>query len=252
MKTSMTTKILLAFGAICLVWHIFIATSAKTKLAGLFLAKPGQPGYVWKDIGTTDSRFFWDLADLKWKTGLKHPDFNAMAGEQTGQWLPKPGYVFVDKTTDLTSIWLADQHHPDYMAVSGKSEGEWVPIPGYKFTYHDGELSGTNWDPNRRYDNLKIMSLTVQEQYKPYAGYQFIEPGKSLKVAWTPGLVSSDNRQLMAGAAEGTWVVANPSHPRYRAYEPDGKTFGKRLARRAATRATDRFVDRAVDRAFGF
>jgi hypothetical protein len=254
MNMSFTTKIALAVGAICLIWHIYVATAAKTKLAGLFLAKPGQAGYVWRDVGTSDSRFFWDLADLRWKPGLHHPEFNAMAGEQTGQWVPQPGYVFVDQSIDLTTLWKADELHPDFMAWSDKNEGSWKPVAGYRFTYSNGEISGTVWEPNKRYDDLKITTLVPPDQYKPFAGYQFVEPGKSLTVAWTPGLASTDNPRLMAGTAEGSWVVSDPASPRYRGSSGGGGTrFGRRLrgaAEDGAVNGVRSGVERAVSRLF--
>lgn len=245
MKTSLTTKVLLATGLLALLWHLKIATSAKTKIAGLFMAKPGQPGYVWSDIGNADSRFFWDIAEVKWRARMPHPGFSVVSADKQGDWLPKPGYIFVNKAIDLTTVWQSDQLHPDYMALSDKSEGNWLPVSGYKFVYKDGEIMTTVWEPNKRYDALKIVTLTQQDQYKPFPGYKFIEPGKSLKVAWMPGLVSSDNPRLMAGTQEGSWVVTTLRSPVYRTTtDGSGNTFGKRLARRMANRAADRFVDR--------
>lgn len=243
MKTTTTTKILIATCMLVLVWHLKIATSAQTRLAGLFMAKPGQPGYVWSDIGNADSRFFWDVSEVKWKTGLLHPEYNVISAEKHDDWLPQPGYTFINKSKNLTVVWQAALLHPDFMALSDKNEGDWVPVAGYKLVHKDGELIDADWDPNKRYDDLKVISQSQQDHYKPFPGYQLIEPGKSLKVAWIPGMVNSDNPALMAGSQEGSWVVANRQSPLYRSAR-SGNTFGKRLTRRMAVRASDRFVDR--------
>lgn len=255
MKTSLSTKVLIATGVILVMWHLKVATSAKTRLSGLFMAKPAQPGYVWADLINADSRFFWDISDVKWKTGIAHPEFKAISAEKQGDWKPQPGYVFIDKSVDLSTNWEAGLLHPDFMAWSDKNEGAWMPVAGYKFVYTDGEITNAVWDPNRRYDDLKLVSLSQQDQYNPYPGYQFIEPSKSLKVVWVPGLVSSDNAQLMAGSREGSWIVANPRSPLYRSGGARGSRFGRRLGRAAengAVRGVENGVQGAVERAFRF
>ena len=252
MKTNLPTKILLAVGVIVLLWHLQVATSAKTRVAGPFLAKPAKPGYVWDDIPTNAARFFWDLSGIKWKAGVDHPDFNAESAEKEGSWNPRPGYSFVNKSIDLTTVWEAGLLHPDFMAWSDKNEGAWIPVAGYKFIYTDGEISGAEWDPNKRYDDLKISSLAEKDGYKPFPGYQFIEPGKSLKVVWTPGMVNYENGRLVAGAQEGSWTINNGG-VRYASGSSSGTGYIKnRIVRRMVNRAADRGVDRAVDRVFGY
>ncbi len=243
---SLTNKVAIATGLLLVLWHIQVATSSKTRLSGLFMAKPGQPGYVWNDLGNVESRFFWDIADIRWKTGQPHPTFRVEAGEQPGVWVPQPGYTFVNKSVDLTVIWQADLQHPRFMGFSDKNEGAWTPVAGYKFVYKDGEIVDAVWEPNKRIDNLKISTLVQRDRYQPFPGYQFIEPDESLKVVWVPRMINTSNSQLMAGTQEGSWVVANQGSYAYRSRR-GGTAFGRQVGN-AAKRGVARGVEHGVER----
>jgi hypothetical protein len=101
------------------------------------------------------------------------------------------------------------------MAWADHDEGMWIPVTGYKFVYEGDTFVASVWDPNKRYDDLKVMSLAQEGMYKPFPGYTFIEPGKSLKVIWMPGTVNWENARLVAGRTEGSWDV-NAGRPVYR------------------------------------
>ena len=100
------------------------------------------------------------------------------------------------------------------MAWSDDVEGQWIPVTGYKFIYEGDTFIDTVWDPNKRYDDLKIISMAEKDHYNPFPGYTFVEPGHSLKVVWTPGIINYENARLAAGVSEGTWIVNNSS-PQY-------------------------------------
>ena len=167
-------KIIAVILFIAVAWHIKIALTPKIKLAGLFIAKPAELGYAWKDSKTTDAHFFWQDTDVKWQQGLLHPDFKAWS---------------------------------DY------GEGLWIPITGYKFIYNGDTFVATVWDPGKKYDDLKVIAGQTQDSYIPFPGYKFIDINTSLKVVWTPGLVNSDNHRLIAGNKEGSWEVNYKNSP---------------------------------------
>jgi hypothetical protein len=225
--------VLIGIVSLAVVWHLIVAMTASTKVCGLFLAKPSDPGYVWVDADHADSRFFWQITGVKWQAGLNHPEFNAETSETIGSWNPLPGYTFTDKAKGLETVWESGLLHPDYMAWSDDVEGKWIPVTGYRFIYKDDTFVESVWDPGKRYDDLKVISMLEKDQYKPFAGYTFVEPGKSLKVIWMPGLVNSDNPKLVAGTKEGTWKVNN------RPYRPSD-TDVPWVARKIAERAIDR------------
>ncbi|GAB3919944.1 hypothetical protein [Larkinella terrae] len=194
------------------IWHIIIAMTVSVRISGFLMAKPADPGYAWIDADNADSRFFWQITGVKWLAGIKHPEFNVKTSATNGVWEPLPGYKFTDRTKGMETVWEANLLHPDYMAWSDDVEGKWIPVTGYKFVYEDGAFVSSVWDPGKRYDDLKVISLAEPDQYKPFAGYTFLEPGKSLKVIWTPGLVNSDNPKLVADAKEGTWKVRSSTY----------------------------------------
>ncbi|WP_020606342.1 hypothetical protein [Spirosoma spitsbergense] len=203
-----TAKILASSVIVLLVfWHTAVALSSKLSVCGPFLAKPAKPGYAWVNTNNSDARFFWQSTDLAWQAGIAHPEYSAETTGTEGVWAPLPGYSFVDQSKDLQTVWKAGLIHPDYKAWSDDVEGMWIPVTGYKFIYEGDTFVESVWDPNKRYDDLKVMSLTEQDRYQPYPGYTFSNPGQSLDVVWTPGTINPDNSQLIAGTKEGTWNV---------------------------------------------
>ena len=62
--------------AALIVWHLVIMLMPTVAVSGFLRAKPATPGYSWADLGNADSRFFWNIANVQWQTGLKHPEFN--------------------------------------------------------------------------------------------------------------------------------------------------------------------------------
>lgn len=201
-------------GVVALVmgWHILVAMSAKIGVCGLFRSKPAAPGYAWIDTGEAESRFFWQNTGVRWQAGLEHPEFKAETTENEGDWVPLPGYALIDKLQGLNTIWKVGLKHPDFMAWSDDVEGQWIPVTGYRFVYEGDTFVDTVWDPNKRYDDVKVMSLTEKDHYQPFPGYTFTEPGQSLKVIWTPGILNADNSRLIAGTKEGTWNINSGSN----------------------------------------
>ena len=63
------------FLMIVIGWHIAVALTHRLSVAGPFLAKPSDPGYVWTDADNSESRFFWQNKEVRWQAGLGHPDF---------------------------------------------------------------------------------------------------------------------------------------------------------------------------------
>lgn len=214
-------------GAISLgvVWHIVVAMTAHVSLAGPFQSKPA-PGYSWVDTVDGDPRFFWQNAPVKWQAGLKHPEFNVETSSQANIWTPLPGYVFVDQSQGLNTVWKKGLLHPDYKAWSDEVEGQWIPVTGYKFVYQGNTFVDSVWDPNKRYDDLKVISLSEKDHYKPFPGYTFIDPNQSLNVVWTPGTVNSDNPRLVAGRSEGTWEINGGQSPARRMSSGKGSKIG--------------------------
>ncbi|GAB4038397.1 hypothetical protein [Spirosoma gilvum] len=226
---TLSKKIIIGVLSLAVFWHILVGMTHRIKLAGLFLTKPSDPGYVWEDAANTDPRFFWQNISVKWETGVKHPEFAVETSETEGHWNLMPGYTFVDKATSLETKWQASLLHPDYMAWSDDVEGMWIPVTGYRFVYEGGTFVDSVWDPGKRYDDLKVISLTEKDQYRPFPGYKFIEPGKSLKVNWVPGSVNWENRSLIAGASEGSWKVN--AQPSYRSSRSDNEAAAVFLGR---------------------
>lgn len=155
--------------------------------------------------------------------------------QQQGISDPLPGYIFVDKTQGLNTVWQEGLKHPDFMAWSDDVEGQWIPATGYKFIYEGDTFVDTIWDLNRRYDDVQVISMTEKDIYMPFPGYAFIEPGSSLKVIWMPGTVNPDNTRLIAGRQEGNWSV---------------KTSGYSSRSRSKNEAAARFLGRVLYHAF--
>jgi hypothetical protein len=213
MKNS--TKIVAGALAFSVVWHILVAFTANITISGPFLVKP-KVGYRWADTRNADARFFGQPTAVKWEAGMAHPDHNAETNATEGIWDPMPGYEFTDKANGLETVWKVGLQHPDYMAWADDVEGQWIPVTGYRFVYEGDTFVASVWDPGKRYDDLKVISLFEKDHYKPFPGYKFLEPGTSLKVVWMPGLVNSDNSRLIAGSQEGSWVVNSaPVRRRY-------------------------------------
>ncbi len=196
------------------IWHIVVALMAHIGVSGVFQIKP-SPGYVWENTTDSDSRFLWQIARVSWQAGTAHPEFNAEAAEKEGDWNPQPGYAYVDQAKGLETVWTKGLVHPDYMAWSDEVEGKWIPVTGYKFIYEGDTFVDSVWDPNKRYDDIKVISLAEKDRYQPFPGYVFTEPGRSLKVVWSPGTVNSTNSRLVAGTQEGSWNV-KPGGSSYR------------------------------------
>ncbi len=197
------------FLLIIVSWHIAIAMTHRLGVAGPFLAKPSDPGYAWTDTDKSESRFFWQNKEVSWQAGMTHPEFALETAQNEGIWNPLPGYAFIDKSQGLATSWQQGTKHPDYMAWADDVEGQWIPVTGYRFIYQGDTFTDSVWDPNKRYDDLKVMSMTETDSYRPFPGYSFVEPGQSLKVVWTPGTPNPDNAQLVAGTKEGSWNVTS-------------------------------------------
>ena len=222
----------IAFGVLglALLWHITIALTNRLSVSGPFLTKPATAGYVWTDADNADSRFFWQNTSVRWLAGQPHPDFKAETAGQEGVWNPLPGYAFVDQAQGLNTAWKSGLLHPDYMAWSDDVEDKWIPVTGYRFIYEGDTFVDSVWDPNKRYDDLKVISLPEKDRYKPFPGYKFVEPGQSLKVVWTPGLTNTDNPKLISGTSEGTWKVnVRPSYRSYRSNDEAAAWFVGRV-----------------------
>lgn len=197
----------IALLALALLWHLSVALMSKVRVSGVFLAKPANPGYIWAGTDNADARFLWQITDVLWMPQVPHPDFSCETSPQEGIWEPLPGYAFADKSQGLNTAWKEGLKHPDFMAWSDDVEGQWIPVTGYKFIYEGDTFIDTVWDPNQRYDDVKVISMTEKDNYMPFPGYAFTEPGQSLKVVWMPGTVNPDNSRLIAGTAEGSWNV---------------------------------------------
>jgi hypothetical protein len=228
---------------LALLWHIAVALSAKLSVCGLFMAKPALPGYAWRDTDDANSRFFWQNTDVAWQSGLAHPLYGVETTEIEGKWSPLPGYVLINEGQTLETNWKSGLLHSDYMAWSDDVEGQWIPVTGYKFIYQGDTFVESVWDPNKRYDDLKVMSLTEKDHYQPYAGYTFTEPGKSLNVVWTPGTPNPDNPQLVAGTKEGNWTI-NSNRTQYATRRRSGIT-GREVGAFAIGVGTGVVLDRA-------
>ncbi|RYU97366.1 hypothetical protein [Emticicia agri] len=233
-KASATTLSIVAILIVLLLWHLIVAFTPRIKLAGLFLAKPAEPGYVWQNANHADARLFWQNTDVVWQEGLEHPEFKAESAEIEGDWNPLPGYRFIDKNKGLHTIWTPGLLHPDYMAWSDKTEERWLPVTGYRFT-EEGDEVDCVWDPNKDYPDLKIKTTDATDQYLPYPGYVFVEPNTSLKVVWVPGTVNYEQPHLVAGVTEGTW------NPRYN-YRPSRMSDSDKIKLAAAAIITYKVI----------
>lgn len=198
--------ILIIIAGLAGIWHLTIAMATKIEISGLFMTKP-IAGYTWVKASNVESRFFWQNTDVIWQSGLFHPEFKAQTTKNEGIWQPLPGYYFVNKAKGLETAWKADLLHPDYMAWSAQAEGQWDPVVGYRLIYNGTTLTNSIWDPNQRYDALKVVSLPEKDKYFPFPGYKFASPNENLNVVWTPGTVNYENPSLIAGQGEGSWQV---------------------------------------------
>jgi hypothetical protein len=203
------------FLLIATAWHLLIVLNEKVKLSGLFQSKP-ESGYTWEGTTSTGSRFFWMNTDVKWQKDTPHEEFKAVTTADEGIWNPLPGYKFIDKSKGLETKWSEGLLHPDFQAFSDHAEGMWQPATGYKFLYEGDTFTESIWDPNVRYDAVKVISLQEKDNFKPFPGYQFLDKANSLSVIWMPGTVNYENPSLIAGAKEGTWDVNyKPYRPTY-------------------------------------
>jgi hypothetical protein len=198
-------------------WHLIIVLNEKVKLAGLFMSKP-ESGYTWEGTTSTGSRFFWLNTDVQWQEGIIHPDSKVQTTENEGIWEALPGYKIIDQSKGLETIWQEGILHPDFKAFSDHEEGLWQPAAGYKFIYEGDTFTDTMWEPNKRYDAMKIVTLQEQDNFVPFPGYQFVDKVNSLNVIWIPGTVNYDNPKLIAGTREGTWDVN---------YQPYTRTYSR-------------------------
>ncbi len=234
-RNPAATLSIIAVLIVLLIWHLIVAFTPRVKLAGLFLAKPAEPGYVWYGANHADTRLFWQNTDVVWQAGIEHPEYKVESAETEDDWNPLPGYRFVDKNKGLQTIWTPGLLHPDYMAWSDNAEGRWMPVTGYRFIEEGDSFVDSVWDPNKDYPDLKIKTLDTKDQYLPYPGYVFIEPNVSLKVVWTPGTVNYEAPNLVAGITEGTW------NPRYN-YRRTGMSDGDKLKLAAAAIITYKVI----------
>jgi len=69
-----------------------------------------------------------------WTPGKPHPQYNVVAADEEGMWVPAPGYVWADDPPEIEHvIWRPGIKHPTKNLVAGDDEGQWVPPPGYTF-----------------------------------------------------------------------------------------------------------------------
>ena len=198
------------------ILHLAMFMAFKTTVAAPFMAKPNA-GYTWMGMDNAEPRFFLQNADVKWQAGTPHPEYKAETTENVGAWQPMAGYAFVDKTKSLQTTWQSGTQHPDYMAWADKAEGQWSPVTGYKFIYDGDTFTDAVWNPNHRYDDLKVISLPEKDKYAPFPGYQFIKPNESLEVMWVPGTVNYERPSLVAARQKDNWIAnARPVATRYR------------------------------------
>ncbi len=222
-------KILIGILFIAVALHFVIAFSSKLKIAGVFMSKP-EAGYAWVDTFDDDSRFFWQNTSVKWQEGLIQSDYKIISAKEEYVWNPLAGYQFVDRSKGLNAVWVAGTLHPKFKAWADRIEGKWVPVPGYRLIYEENTIIDSVWDPNKRFEELKIVSTQEQDQFIPFSGYRFIDIQHSLKVVWTPGIVNTDNPKLIAGIKEGTWEI---NYKRYRRQEDPLRGVLREITKRA-------------------
>lgn len=188
------------------IWHFKVAKTDGVRITGLFKEEP-EYGYAWKGSYENGPRNFWDKTEVSWMPGLKHPQYNVQAGLQVNNWVPVPGYSFVNNEPgNFETAWQAGLVHPLCKAWSAAQEGYWIPMPGYRFTRNiNGDITGTEWEPGQKSDQLKVMAAQKADTYIPYPGYRFVKPGVNLEVAWTPGMRNPDYSNQVASQTEGYW-----------------------------------------------
>ena len=134
-----------------------------------------------------DTRFFWSLKDVKWQPGFLHPNYKVQAAEMKNEWVPIPGYVFVNgKEGDFETVWKSGLLHPNIKAWASDIEGKWIPVTGYKFIMDNGVAVDAVWDPEKSYDDLKIISGNTKDTYYAFPGYRFVNPGQNLRITSYP------------------------------------------------------------------
>lgn len=93
-----------------------------------------EPGYWWVDNDPGK------LA-VEWRPGTLHPDDpRVVASEQPDQWMPGPGYEWVEEkgVNDLRVEWKPGKAHSLFgHVVAADKEGEWRPAAGYKWVNDD-------------------------------------------------------------------------------------------------------------------
>lgn len=197
--------------AFVVAWHIKVAFSSDTKIAGLFKVQPAQPGYVWDVPDLTDSnlasstmtdvpappasimtepRFFWQKTTIVWRPGMLNPPFNIIASTEKDRWHPLPGYVWDNETNgDFMAHWQPGKAHPFAKVVAAQQEGEWQPLPGYKFSNESEGSLQVVWQPGQQHPSYKAIAADQEGRWAPMPGYQFVMDGDTwTDVVWTPGL----------------------------------------------------------------
>lgn len=203
--------------AIVLVfWHGKIAYSSETQVTGFFQESP-EPGYVWKETGTTETIYFFQNNDVVWMPGIIHPQYNVKSTENENNWLPLPGYVWdsTNQEGDLYTVWKPGIQYPNFKAIAAATEGRWNPVIGYKFVVDEnGNWTDVIWNPGYRYPDLKIISGTQPDTFIPFDGYRFLnKENADLRVVWTPGSKSEGRPNQIAGDVEGSWIAESTEAP---------------------------------------
>ena len=151
------------------------ALNVKIRLESGGFPEP-SPGYGW-DSDMTDNPFGL-FESVKWISGMPHPVYaGLLAADGEGNWMPSPGYEWVETKNNLCVKWRCGVSHPSFAHIhSCDSKGTWEPDKGYV------------WILTRSTDSKTTDDLT--------------------KVVWCPGLKDPGRAHFRAAQKEGDWVKA--------------------------------------------
>lgn len=137
-----------------------------------------------------------------------NPDWPHVVSSTEGNWVPEPGYVWVDKNsrTNLAVRWEPGRAYYERgivkwpHVIASATEGQWSPAPGYTWVDPANTASfAVRWNPGSKYWYLghvrwpHVVAFSTEGRWVPQAGYEWQSASRATSGDFT--VVSSAARQ---------------------------------------------------------